>query len=87
MATGANLAMTGISYTSAMSTIVGQRASISAMWKRVDDLLKAAASSGRKLSVAPKDDPVAKGTKLNPLQPFSILNGIQKALISYNTLT
>ena len=66
MATAGNLAMTGISYTSAMSTIVGQRASISAMWKRVDELLNVAAASGRKLSAAPKDDPVAKGTTFNP---------------------
>ena len=54
--------MTGASYASAMSTIVGQRAAISSMWRRIDELLHALASSGRKLSSSPKDDPVAKGT-------------------------
>ena len=78
MATAGNLAMTGISYTSAMSTIVGQRASISAMWKRVDELLNSAAMAGRKLSASPKDDPVAKGNT------FYLYAALCSALFDYS---
>ena len=63
LATTGSLLTTGVSYVSAMSTIASQRSAISSMWKRIHELLDALASSGRKLSLFPGEDPVAKGNR------------------------